>query len=463
MDKNSTGAAQKLKKANDKGSFLWQFSKKFNFAADKIIPESFVFALILTAIVIVLAIFLTESGVMDIVSYWYGGLWSMIGFAFQMTIMVVLTSMAAKSPQLEKVLSKIAAIPKSAAAAYAVLIIFGTLASWINWAFGTILTPVLAMYLSKNIKKLHFPLMVAAGYATMIMVQPICPSISAVALLASPDHFMVDTIGVLPVSSTAFNPLGLIMVGILFLVTLYITIRTVPPEIEVVSFEGEILLNKEKQDEGSKKTFADKMNSSWIFMGLFSLMGIAYVIYHFVTGKGLTLNFIIFLFLLADLILYKTPKRFIDGIKENMHLSANVMIQFPFYGGIMGVMASSGLTMVLANGLIFLANEQTIYWASYVSASIVNLFVPSQGGQWIVQGPILVEAAQSFNAHMPSIVTAFMLGDEATNLIQPLYIIPALALVDIELKKVWGFMAFIWFIWFIATTIGLIALPSLLI
>ncbi len=448
-------------KSTDHGSFLWRFSKKFNFAADKLIPESFVFALILTAIVFVLAFFLTDSGPMKIVNAWYGGLWSMISFAFQMTIMVVLTSMAAKSPQLEKILSSIASTPKSAASAYVILIIFATVASWINWAFGTILSPVLAMYLSKNIKKVHFPLMIAAGYACMIMVQPICPSISAVALLASPDHFMVDQVGVMPVSETAFNPLGLIMVAILFVVTLMVAIKTTPPEDEVVSFDGEINLQVEGKDEANE-TFADKMNNSRLVLGVFSLIGIVYFIYHFMTGNGLTLNFIIFIFLIADLILYKTPKKFVDAVKHNMVLAANVMIQFPFYGGIMGVMAKTGLTGVLANGLIFLASEHTIYWFSYVSASIVNLFVPSQGGQWIVQGPILVEAAQAFDAHMPSIVTAFMMGDEATNLIQPLYIIPALALVDIELKKVWGFMAFIWFIWFITSTIGLILLPMIL-
>lgn len=449
-------------KTTDKGSALWRFSKKFNFAADKVIPESFVFALILTVIVFVLAIFLTDSGVMDVINYWFGGLWSMISFAFKMTLMVVLTSMAAKSPQMEKVLSKIGGAPKTTAGAYAVLIIFATVASWVNWAFGTILAPVLAMYLSKNIKKLHFPLMIAAGYACMIMVQPICPSISAVALLASPDHFMVDTLGVLPVSETAFNPLGLIMVAILFVVTLVITIKTTPPESEVIPFTGDIELNSGKEIVEPRETVADKMNNGRIIMALFSLIGLAYIVYHFVTGNGLTLNFIIFLFLIADFILYKTPKRFVDAVKENMHLSANIMIQFPFYGGIMGVMASSGLTGVIANGLIFLANDVTIYWVSYLSASIVNLFVPSQGGQWIVQGPILVEAASAFNAHMPSIVTAFMLGDEATNLIQPLYIIPALALVDIKLKKVWGFMAFIWFMWFIVTTVGLIVLPLIL-
>nr|WP_319387886.1 TIGR00366 family protein [uncultured Cohaesibacter sp.] len=448
-------------KRSDTGSFLWRFSKKFNFAADKLIPESFVFALILTAIVFVLAFFLTEAGPMKIIEAWYGGLWSMISFAFQMTIMVVLTSMAAKSPQLERILSSIASAPKSATSAYVILIVFATVSSWINWAFGTILSPVLAMYLSKNIKGVHFPLMIAVGYACMVMVQPICPSISAVALLASPDHFMVDQVGVMPVSETAFNPLGLIMVAILFVVTLVVTINTTPPEEEVIAFDGEINLQVEGEVEAND-TIADKMNNSRLVLGVFSLIGVIYFVYHFLTGNGLTLNFIIFIFLIADLILYKTPKKFVDAVKHNMVLAANVMIQFPFYGGIMGVMAKTGLTGVLANGMIFMASEHTIYWFSYVSASIVNLFVPSQGGQWIVQGPILVEAAKAFDAHMPSIVTAFMMGDEATNLIQPLYIIPALALVDIELKKVWGFMAFIWFMWFVASSIGLVLIPMLL-
>ena len=193
------------------------------------------------------------------------------------------------------------------------------------------------------------------------------------------------------------------------------------------------------------------------------LIGLIYIVMHFATGKGLTLNFIIFIFLILNVFLYNTPQKFVNAVRDNMKLASNVMIQFPFYGGIMGVMASSGLTGVLAAGLIKIASPDTVYWLSYVSASIVNLFVPSQGGQWIVQGPILIETAQAFNAHIPTIVTAFMLGDEATNLIQPLYIIPALALVDMKLKQAWGFMAFIWFMWFLATTIGLLVLPMILL
>ncbi len=454
------------KKKGAAGTPLWRLSKKFNFAADKIIPESFVFCIILTFIVFILALIFTDAGIMNVIDYWFGGLWSMIAFAFQMTIMVVLTSMAAKSPQVEKILSRVARVPKTPAAAYAILIIFATVASWINWAFGTILSPVLAMYLSKNVRKCHFPMMVAAGYACMIMVQPICPSISCVALLASPDHFMVDQIGVLPVSSTAFNPVGLSMVAILFVVTLLITVFTRPGDKEVVEFTGEIGNLSEaalRKDKSQIVTIADVLNNSRIVMWIVGIAGLIYIVYHFAQGESLSLNFIIFIFLIINVFLYHTPQLFVDAIRENMSLASNVMIQFPFYGGIMGIMASSGLTGVLASGLITIASERTIYWFSYLSASIVNLFVPSQGGQIIVQGPILITAAKAFHAHIPTIISAFMFGDEATNLIQPLYIIPALALVDMKLKDAWGFMAFIWFCWFIATTIGFLILPMIFI
>jgi short-chain fatty acids transporter len=181
---------------------LWKFSKRFQFAADRFIPTSFVFCVMLTFIVCILALVLTGIGALDLVKYWYDGLWSMLTFAFQMTIMVVITSAVAKAPVMERLLSKIAKAPKTPKQAYLVLIVVTCIAAYINWAFATILAPILSMYLSKNVKGCHFPFMVAVGYACMLLIQPICPSISVVALLASPDHFLVDKIGVIPVSES---------------------------------------------------------------------------------------------------------------------------------------------------------------------------------------------------------------------------------------------------------------------
>lgn len=449
---------------NNKGSFLWRLSKKFQFAADKIIPDSFVFCVILTLIVFVLGLAVTGTGPITLINSWYSGLWSMISFAFQMSFMVICCGAAAKSPQVEKILKKVASLPKSRATAMVILLVFGLASSLINWAFSLILTPILAMQLSKNVKGMHFPLMIAAGYSTMILGQSWCPSASAYALLATEGHFLADKIGVIPQSLTTYNPVNTVLFFILAVVTILIGIMTKPPKHEVVSYEG----YKDKDHEEAvieNMTPADKMNNNKVLMYILGIAGIIVIGYSFAT-KGfigsLNFNFVIFLFLTLNTFLYNTPIKFVGAFKDSIQPATQVMMQFPFYGGIMGIMSGSGLTGVMANALIQVATTTTMPFFAYLSASIVNLFVPSQGGQWIIQGPVLVEAAQAINAHIPTVVNAFILGDEATNLIQPLYVIPALALVNIKLKDVWGFMAFIWFIWAIVTTIGLLVLPGII-
>ncbi|NPV43924.1 MAG: short-chain fatty acid transporter [Firmicutes bacterium] len=446
---------------------LWKFAKKFQFAADKIIPDSFVFCIILTLIVFVLGLILTTAGPLDMVLHWYGGLWSMIAFAFQMSFMVICCGAAAKAPQIKRLLTRLAKIPKSPSIAMVILLIFGFASSLINWAFSLIITPILAMQLSKNVRGLHFPLMIAAGYSAMILGQCWCPSASVYALLASEGHFMEDTLGIMTQAVTTYNPvntvLWFILVGFTILICAFLT---KPSPEEIVEYKGDYVDESAVvEEENGEKTIADKMNSSKFLMIIIGIAGVVYIIHSFAT-KGfipsLNFNFVIFIFLTLNTFLYNTPEKFVTAIRESMKPATQVMLQFPFYGGIMGMMSGSGLTSILADALVKVATVKTFPFFSYFSASIVNLFVPSQGGQWIVQGPILVEAAQKIGADLPVVINAFVYGDEATNLIQPLYVIPALSLVDMKLKDVWGFMAFIWFGWFIVTSIGLLILPGLL-
>lgn len=360
-----------------------------------------------------------------------------------------------------------ASLPNSRAAAVVILLVFGLVGSIINWAFSLILTPILAMQLSKNVKGLHFPLLIALGYSTMPLGQSWCPSASAYALLSTEGHFLQDTIGVLTQDITTYNPVNTAMFLVLVVATILIGVLTVPPEEDIISYVD----NDEHDEEDSIKldrnnmTPADKMNNNGVLMYILGIAGIVVIVDTFLQNgviKSLNFNFVIFMFLILNTFFYNTPKKFVTAFREAMKPATQVMMQFPFYGGIMGIMSGSGLTGVMANGMIQVATETTMPVLAYISASFVNLFVPSQGGQWIIQGPILVEASQSLNAHLPTVINAFVFGDEATNLIQPLYVIPALALVNMKLKSVWGFMAFIWFIWCIATIAGLIILPLIM-
>ncbi|MFV0448314.1 MAG: short-chain fatty acid transporter [Vibrio sp.] len=445
-----------------KGSFLWNFSKKFQFAADRYIPDSFVFCLILSIVIFGFGM-LSGSTPVELIDGWYSQVWAMNGFAFQMSLMVMVCGAAAKSPLISSALEKVALKIKSRTAAIVVLLVFGLASSVINWSFSLILTPILAMYLSRSVKGLHFPLLIAAGYSTMLLGQSWCPSASAYALLAGSDHFLVDKVGVIPQSETTYNPVNTILFFILAAVTIAITLMTRAPDSEIISYNGDIKVGKEEAEPD--ETPADKMNNNRFIMYFLGAIGL-FVVGQSIFTKGflnsLNFNFVIFMFLILNVFLYSTPVKFTKAFGDSIKSAAPVMLQFPFYSGIMGLMMASGLATDMANYLIQSATPATMPLFSYLSASIVNLFIPSQGGQWIIQGPILIEAAQSVGAHVPTVVNAFIFGDEATNLIQPLYVIPALALIGMKLKDVWGFMAFIWFIWTVITSIGLLVLPQII-
>ena len=444
---------------------LWRLSKKFQFAADRIIPDSFVFCVILTLLAFIASLAMTPSGPEKIVLGWYNGLWTMIAFAFQMSFMVVCCGAAAKAPLVEKFLSRAAQIPKTPSAAMVLLLVFGFVSSLINWAFSTILTPIFAMQLSRNVKGLHFPLMIAAGYTTMVLGQTWCPSASLYALVATKGHFLEKSIGTFSQDVTVYNPVNTVLFFILVATVIFLGVFTRPPENEVIMYNPGVEEKVVAVKEEAEVTLADKMNGSRILMLIIGAAGL-FVIGDSIMKKGimksLDFNFVIFLFLTLNAFLYNTPKKFVDAFKDTMRSASEVMLQFPFYGGIMGMMMASGLGKVLADFLIRIASQDTIYMYSFLSAAFVNLFIPSQGGQWIVQGPILMEAGKAMNANLPLIMNAFVAGDEVTNLLQPLYVIPALALVGMKLKEVWGFMAFICTFWIVIASIGFVVLPKIL-
>lgn len=447
-----------------KGSILWRFSKKFQYAADRIIPDSLVFCLVLTFVVYLLALIIAKANPLDLCTYWFNGLWTQNSFAFQMGIMVVTCATCAKAPQVKRVMNKLAGTAKTPVAAMILLVIFGMVTSFINWAFCTVVGALFAMYLAKNVKGMHFPLMLAVIYTCMTFGQCLGPTASVYALLATPGHFMEETLGVLTQDITVYNPHNLIVWCTFAFILLLIAIFTKPPKHEIVELHTELDEEDVNYDVTTKETPADKMNGGKLFMYIIGIAGIIVLVREFAT-KGfmgaLSMNLIIFLFIVANCFLYKTPRAFIEAYKDNMKLACEIIVQFPFYGGIMGIMQDSGLAGIIVAGIVSIATATTLPIWGFISAAVVNLFIPSQGGQWIVQGPLLMDAATQLGANKIDVINAFVYGDECTNLLQPLYLIPMLAVVNMKLKDAWGMCAFVCLFWFIIVILGYLIVPGL--
>lgn len=450
------------------GTLLWRVSKKFNFAAEKIIPESFVFCVILMLVVFVLSLFCGKTP-LELLIAWWDGLSSQFTLAFQMGLMVIVCATCARSPQVAKLLSALAKMVNSRTAALVVLMLFGYVTSMLNWAFCTIVTPILAMHLAKRIKGLHFPMMVAGGYSCMILGQCLGPSATLYSNLATEGSSYAQIVGqTMSVADTCYNPMNIILFSILAVVFILLVLFTRPGPDELVEL-GDIATEADVEPASYKitekpSTAAGHMNTFMPFMwvtGAFIFIYIAYSVFTKGLLGALNMNLVIFMFVGINCFLFPQPRQWIEAHKNSMHLATDVMLQFPFYGAIMGMMyVENGLGAVLVNGMVSIANAQTLPVFSFLSACVVNLFVPSQGGQFTVQGPLIVEAARQIDgANLVNCLNAFVYGDECTNLLQPLYVIPALSVVGMKLKDVWGFMAFICMFWLVIVCLGLYFIP----
>ena len=425
-----------------KGTPLWQISKKFNFAAEKIIPDSFVFCVVLTLVVAVLSLTVCHIGPVELLPSWWDGLSSQFTLAFQMGLMVVVCATCARSPQVSKLLDGLSGLVHTRVAALILLMAFGYVSSMLNWAFCTIVTPILAMQLAKRVKGLHFPMMVAGGYCCMILGQCLGPSATLYSNLATEGSNYAEIVGkTMTVAETCYNPVNVVLWVILAVCFIVLVLFTQPGDDELVELRSIAtqadVAPKDYQSREKATTPAEKMNTCKPIMWVVGAAIFIYIIYSIAT------------------------KGFFATLNMNMVIFMFVILQFPFYGAIMGMMyVEGGLGSVIVNAIVSVATAQTMPIFSFLSACIVNLFIPSQGGQFTVQGPLIVQAAQSIpGTNLVNCLNGFVFGDECTNLLQPLYVIPALSVVGMKLKDVWGFMAFMCVFWVVITCLGLYFIP----
>jgi len=426
------------------GSVFAKFAKKY-------LPDALIFAMILTIITLILGMVIQKESFVNMVKYMGDGFWNLLSFAMQMTLIVVTGYILATTKPIKAFLSWIARFGNSPFKAVALVTFVMAIFSWFQWGLGLIVGALLAVEIARNQKGIHYPLLVAASYSGFL-VWHAGLSGSAPLLVATPGHFLEDTIGTIPVSKTIFSPWSLLTVITLIITLPLINAAMHPKKKEEVLEVDPALLKEEPKkkltaEDKKNMVFAEKVENSPVLPIIVSLIGIVYIFYYFFVKKGgLNLNILNFIFLMIGILLHWTPRNFIEAAKEGGKNSWGIVIQFPFYAGIMGMMINSGLASTIANWFVGFATAKTLPFWSYISAGLVNVFVPSGGGQWAVQGPIMTEAAHKLGASVPNVVMGVAWGDAWTNMIQPFWAIPLLSVAKLDIRDIMGYtmMALIW-------------------
>jgi short-chain fatty acids transporter len=422
------------------------------------LPDPFLFVVILTLVVFGFGLIFTDSTSIQMVQFWGEGFWGLLAFSMQMVLVLVTGYVLASSPIFKRFLGFLASFAKSPGSAIVIVTVVSMIASWINWGFGLVIGALFAKELAKRVKGVDYRLLIASAYSGFV-VWHAGFSGSIPLSIATEGHPFQDLIGVISTSETIFAPFNLIIVAILFVV-LPITARLLmPSKDETVTVDPALFNETAAGIEEGALTPAEKMENSMVLSMIIGILGVIFLGYYFVNnGFALNLDIVNFLFLFLGIIFHGTPKRFLAAVQEAIKGASGIVIQFPFYAGIMGMMTASGLAVVVSEAFVSISNDVTFYFFAFISAGIVNFFVPSGGGQWAVQAPIMLDAAQTLDASVAKTAMAVAWGDAWTNLIQPFWALPALAIAGLKAKDIMGYCVFILVISGIVISLGLLFL-----
>ncbi|WP_018983167.1 short-chain fatty acid transporter [Salinimonas chungwhensis] len=403
---------------------------------DRYLPDPYIFVLILTLVVFVAAMLIEQQPPHLVLIQWGAGFWGLLTFSMQMLLVLVSGFMLASTPLVQGLLNRLARLASSGGKAIILVSVVSLIASWLNWGFGLVVGALFAKALARRIQ-VDYRLLVASAYSGFVVWHGGLAG-SVPLTIATPGHFTEAQIGVIGTSETLFSTFNLILLAILFIIIPLVNRLMLPAAADSVYIDTE-KLTEQAPPEATNHRPADKLENSVLLAQLVGLSGLAYLLMYFVQGGGLNLNIVNYLFLFSAIVLHKTPRNLLHSLQQAVQGGAGIVIQFPFYAGIMAVMVESGLAQSLSQWLISFATAQTLPVLSFLSAGIVNIFVPSGGGQWAVQAPVILPAAQALGAEISRVAMAVAWGDAWTNLIQPFWALPVLAIAGLKARDIMGF------------------------
>lgn len=424
-------------------------------------PDAYVFAIVLTFVTLALAVGLTETGALEAVDLWGAGLSGLLAFTTQIALTLVLAHTLAHTDAAQRLLARVARLPRSAFAAYLTVSIATSAASLVAWSLGLAAGALLAREVARVGAErglaLDYPLLVASAYSGFV-VWHMGYSGSAPLAVATPGHALEAATGLLPVTETILAPWNLVMiVAVVPLVALTCALMA-PPRPTAVTPPAE----PEAQAEVAAHTPGQRLERARALSLAIGALTTLWLVRHFLSaGPALDLNVVNWTFLAAGLLLARSPLHYVQLVTRAGATLGPILLQYPFYAGIMGVMAGSGLVVVFSDFFVAFASRETLAFWAFLCGGVVNFFVPSGGGQWVVQGPVFIDAAARLGASVPEVVMGVAYGDQWSNLIQPFWTIPLLAIAGLPMRRVFGYTFVTFLVSGIAFGAGLLLIGAL--
>lgn len=411
-------------------------------------PDPFLFCVLLTVLCYLLALGLTPTGTVELVGQWNDGLWRILPFAMQMILILLTGYTLARSRPVRRLLERIASIPRSQASAIVVLTVAAALAALIHWGFALVASALLARAMGRKVVGCDFGFLVAGAYSGFVIWgSGLSSSIALVSATEGSEMNFIEQLAgrAAGLGETLFSPMNLALVAGT-LITLPLMFRLMMPRGRQVRMVAPARLAEVDDDNPSTAaraalpTPAQRLeNSPWVLYALIGL-GVVFLARHFVrNGFALDLNVVILLFLVLGMALHARPAAYVRAFNQAARVAGPLALQYPLYGGIMGMMQDSGLAGVISQAFVSFSNQTTFPFFCFLSAALINFFIPSGGGHWVVQGPFLIPAALELGVSPAVTAMAVAFGDQTANMVQPFWALPILAIANLSIRDIMGY------------------------
>jgi short-chain fatty acids transporter len=436
----------------------------------KTAPDPFVLAVLLTATTALLALVLGDapasggSGLLALFDLWRGngGLWKLLEFAMQMCLILVAGHALAASPPAARAIEALAARPQTARQAAVVVCLVACLTAVLNWGLSLILGALLAREVGRSMSRrgrpAHYPLLAAAGYmgllvwhggfsgsATLTMTSPV----EAAKVLPRTYVEQLGGQGV-PLTETTLSALNIfVTAGLVVGLPVLMGLLAPRDERDLLSIEsfspagGEPPPTIGPAPAGEKGDVPDRLDRSFFLAALLAVPLILVPARH-VAANGLAaldLKAIIAGMIGLGLLLHRSPRSYLRAVEEGSGACGGIILQFPLYGGIMALMEGSGLVRRFADALTALGPPATVPLTSFLAGCVINMFIPSGGGHWAVQGPVALQAGMQAGIPPGKMILSVAYGGEVTDMLQPFWALPLLAITGVRARDMVGYTA----------------------
>ncbi|NOQ83480.1 MAG: short-chain fatty acid transporter, partial [Myxococcales bacterium] len=414
-------------------AMLARLGEVFSRWAERWVPEPFVLALVLTLITL-LGGFAMSGSVGAVLLGWYGGFSStpLLAFALQMCLILVTGQALASSPPVQRLVRAIARWPKRTPAAAGLVAFIACVTGLVQWGLGAVVAAFVVREIAHSAAEDGRPMDIAvlgAAAYTGLAVWHGGLSGSAPLKAAESVQFTQGASQAIAVSETLFSPLNLLVSGGLLILLPLMCVALAPKDATVPEMPPR---------ESTTRHDAKRSVLGLLVGGVTTLL----VLFSWIEGDvAFNLNSVNLFFLALALAAHGSIRSFLDSVSEGARGAGAIIVQFPLYFGILGVMQTSGMIERLSSAMASVASTATFPLLTFLSAGIVNFFVPSGGGQWALQSDVLLTTAAAFDLDSGRTIMAFAYGDEWTNLLQPFWALPLLAITGLKARQIAGYTA----------------------